>query len=198
MTTLFVNGLTVIDFSYLHAERGLVGESWELDITLEGSLDEQGMVLDFADVKKQVKMLVDELFDHKLIIPGNSTQLDQATTGETVEIEFAFGNKRRIIHRSPADALCVIEAEAVTEETLATAIIKALKKKMPDNVTSLDIGLRAEQTDDAFYHYSHGLKHHCGNCQRIAHGHRSRIVIERGSRRSRRCNPSLPLRSLAG
>lgn len=33
---LFVERLTVMDFSFLHARRGLVGESWWLDIVLEG------------------------------------------------------------------------------------------------------------------------------------------------------------------
>ena len=41
---LFVNQLTNVDFSYLDAARGLVGETWLASAILDGVLDDQGMV----------------------------------------------------------------------------------------------------------------------------------------------------------
>ena len=38
MATLFVDNLTVLDFSYLHAKRGMVGESWIVDLELSGEV----------------------------------------------------------------------------------------------------------------------------------------------------------------
>ena len=49
---LFVEKLVNIDFSYLDVTRGLVGETWWASTSLEGALDQQGMVCDFGTVKK--------------------------------------------------------------------------------------------------------------------------------------------------
>ncbi len=179
MTTLFVKGLTVVDFSYLHDTRGLLGESWRLDISLTGDLDQQGMVLDFSDVKRQVKQLVDLEFDHKLIVPVKSSAVTLTQHQERSSVVFEYADRARIEHRSPASALCLLQARSVTTETVAAAITTSLLKDMPSNVSQLEVTLSPEHIDGAFYHYSHGLKHHAGNCQRIAHGHRSKLEILR-------------------
>ena len=183
MSTLFVKGLTVVDFSYLHANRGLLGESWSLDISLTGDLDKQGMVLDFSDVKRQVKQLVDLEFDHKLIVPVESSAVVFTQHQESCSVLFDYGDQARIEHGSPASALCLLPAATVTPETVAAAITDSLLQKMPSNISQLEIRLSPEHIEGSYYHYSHGLKHHTGNCQRIAHGHRSRIEIRRNGTR---------------
>ena len=61
MQALFVDQLSTLDFSYLCPERGLVGETWLVDVTLWGELNAEGMVFDFGHVKKQIKSALDML-----------------------------------------------------------------------------------------------------------------------------------------
>ncbi len=184
MTKLFVDSLTVIDFSYLHPKRGLLGESWLLDIELDGSLDSQGMVLDFGEVKKQVKQMVDDEFDHKLLIPRGYSGTELQINGSGQDVIYHFQTNCIIRHSAPNSASCLLDTDEVTFESVATAIEQRLQPRLPENVVQIKIRLRAEQRDGYFYHVSHGLKHHAGNCQRIAHGHRSYIEIFENGRRS--------------
>lgn len=185
MTTLFVNRLTVIDSSYLSSARGLIGESWQVDIELDGALDHQGMVLDFGEVKRTIKRHIDAEFDHKLLVPADHPALALHEMTEGTHLDFRLDDGREIVHRSPADALSLLPIGHISEENLATIIADSLRTVIPDNVTGVRLRLWTEAIDGAYYHYSHGLKHHDGNCQRIAHGHRSRIEIWRNGLRDR-------------
>ena len=186
MTTLFVNGLTVIDASYLHPSRGLLGESWIVDIELDGTLDHQGMVLDFGEVKKQVKRIIDETFDHKLLVPESHQHLRIEQQEHRCDLEFITESGGIITHSAPQSAVTLINTPEITDETLSAAIISKLQPALPDNVEKLRLYLRNEEINDTYYQYSHGLKHHDGNCQRIAHGHRSRIEIIKDGARSQK------------
>lgn len=177
MSALFVNNLTVIDCSYLDDELGLVGESWIVDLVLHGDLDEQGMVFDFGHVKKAVKAAIDDQIDHKLLIPARSKRLQLGSIKAGTEIRFQYGDAQPFLHRSPDDALCRLPAESVTVEAVAGYARWCVQKVVPKNVKAVEISLRTEQIDGAWYRYSHGLQKHDGNCQRIAHGHRSAVHI---------------------
>jgi 6-pyruvoyl-tetrahydropterin synthase len=185
MTRLFVEQLTVIDCAFLDAQRGLVGESWIVDLELEGELDDQGMVLDFGEVKKKLKKAVDQVADHKLVVPGRAPELDLVLSGAGSGLSFRAATGA-IEHQAPAKALCSIDAAQVTTATLAAHLHQALQKAVPANVTAVRLALRHERIDGSYYHYTHGLKKHAGQCQRIAHGHRSKLQISVDGRRDER------------
>ena len=194
MITLFVNNLTVIDASLLDPQRGLLGQSWLLDVELEGSLDYQGMVLDFGKVKKQIKRCVDQEFDHRLLLPTAYPGCRIEDQGERNSVHFQLTSGALIEQHGPADAYALIDTESIDTESLAAAISRRLEPLLPENVHQLRLQLRTEEIQGACYQYSHGLRHHEGNCQRIAHGHRSRIHIYRNRQRSTQLESDWALR----
>ncbi|MPW28536.1 hypothetical protein F9L16_05915 [Agarivorans sp. B2Z047] len=175
---LFVKDLTVIDSTYLCPDRGLVGESWLVDIELGGSLNDMDMLLDFGQVKKLIKRLIDEKVDHKLLVPIRSP-LCKVKTGEGyTQLDFMRPHGKSIHLRCPDEAYTFIDSVEVSNEALTAYVKNVVLEQLPANIQDLAITLRHESIDGPYYHYSHGLKKHDGNCQRIAHGHRSTIEIQ--------------------
>lgn len=183
MSALFVKHLTVLDFSYVHPERGILGESWIVDVELHGDLDSQGMVFDFALVKRQVRDAVESLFDHKLVVPGGLSGLHVNRQSDTLELHWQDPAGRHYRHQSPDEGVALVDAPDITPDALAPLLEQTALAAAPANVKKVVIELRTEDIAGAFYHYSHGLKKHAGNCQRIAHGHRSRLKILRNGKR---------------
>jgi len=184
LAKLFVKRLTNLDFSFLDPERGLVGESWLLDIELSGNLNEQGMVLDFGIVKKLVRDYIEQHVDHCLLVPVKYGGCDVLEKGKQLDIAFYLHNGQSITHKSNHNAVAMIPADTINTETVTYYLLEQLKSLLPGNVSRLKINLYTEPGLKESYQYSHGLRKHQGNCQRIAHGHRSRLRITLDGHRS--------------
>ncbi|MFD3398263.1 6-carboxytetrahydropterin synthase [Alteromonas macleodii] len=176
---LFVNDLTVMDFSYLCPKRGMVGESWIVDVILDGELNEESMVQDFGHVKKNLKRLIDEYVDHKLLVPAeySGSEVIHDDDSEQVEARFTCIDGRSIMLHCPAEAYAFVYSDEINMESVGVYLKEVLATHLPENVENITLHLREEVINSPYYHYTHGLKKHDGNCQRIAHGHRSRIDI---------------------
>jgi len=176
--TLFLRDFTVLDFAFLHGEQGLLGDSLHVSAELEGELDEQGFILDFGPAKKILKKLVDDTLDHKLVIPGLNSRLKGTAKG----LEFAG-----LLYEAPDEAVEVLEGEEITIPLLAEFLEKEAMQRLPANVKGVKFLLRPEARFDSEpnYRYTHGLRLHDGNCQRLLHGHRNPVEVWRGSERVR-------------
>lgn len=183
MNRLFVQNLTVIDFSYFDAQRGILGESWIADIELEGELDEQGMVFDFGHVKKQIKHIIDEELDHRFVLSQQLKHLHVEESQRKTRLQWD-SQMGHFEHESPKDSVVLLDAKTVNTKSVSAYLEALIQPALPSNVISVTLSLREEHIDGAYYHYSHGLKKHLGNCQRIVHGHRSRIEIYKNHQRS--------------
>lgn len=174
---LFVDNLTNVDFSYLHPQRGLLGESWLVQLVLDGSLNDQGMICDFGIVKKAVKQWFDTYIDHALVVPTGLANLRLTQAQGETQVDWRYPDGRSFYCRSPQQAIALVELEQISEAGLAAWCKDQLLALFPEQVKGLEISFVAEPIAGDFYHYSHGLQQHDGNCQRIAHGHRSKIEI---------------------
>jgi 6-pyruvoyl-tetrahydropterin synthase len=181
---LFVEHLSVIDSAYLDATHGIVGESWIVDVTLHGDLDSQSMVMDFSHVKKQLKAALDASIDHTLIVPVGVSGLRIDESADMLAIRYDFGLGEWLQHSSPPRAVTLVNAPVININTLQAWLEAHLMTVVPENVSRVEVALRHEDTAPSYYHYAHGLKKHDGNCQRIAHGHRSRLMIWEDSQRA--------------
>lgn len=174
---LFVRDLTVIDASYLDEVRGFVGESYQVDIVLQGELNEQSMIFDFSLVKKQIKAIIDAELDHKLLVPHASPFCSVILDTLRTQVNFKLTDNSVIQLKCPNEAYCFLESESINIDLLETYLEQVISQRLPENITDLEVKLHSEKIKTSYYHYTHGLKKHNGNCQRIAHGHRSKIDI---------------------
>ena len=173
--TLFANDLTHLDASLWCPQRGLIGVSWLVSAQLDGELGEDGMLFDFGEVKPWIKSRIDADADHTLLIPTRAAGVTVQECSEGLCIRTRLPYAMEV--RGPRQAFTLLPWSEITAERLARHYSEALTRRPPPRVDDIRLVLLEEPIDGAAYTYSHGLKRHAGNCQRIAHGHRSRLHI---------------------
>ena len=94
----------------------LHGHNYTLDVIITGPLNEDGMVIDFGEVKDMVVSICKTL-DHKVMLPGDSKTIKVKTEDGFVEV--LVGQKRYVF---PEEDCIVLGTEATTAELLAKYI----------------------------------------------------------------------------
>jgi 6-pyruvoyl-tetrahydropterin synthase len=81
--------------------------------------------------------------------------------------------------------LCILDVDVITTEVMRDHLEMEVMKVMPENVDLVELQFREEELHSApSYRYTHGLKQHYGNCQRLLHGHRNRVDVMVNDQRS--------------
>ncbi|MFW9938965.1 MAG: 6-pyruvoyl tetrahydropterin synthase family protein [Candidatus Thorarchaeota archaeon] len=100
----------------------LHGHNYYVSVEISSDLDENYFVVDFIELKKNVKSIVKPL-DHSILIPKNSTYLTIKEENDSVEI--LTNNKKYVFPRSE---IVYLPLSATTSELLAKYIHDNLKK----------------------------------------------------------------------
>jgi 6-pyruvoyl-tetrahydropterin synthase len=174
--SLFYDHVTVLDYAYLDDHLGVVGNSLVVNVEFIGRTDEEGVVFDFSHAKKKVKEIIDRDCDHRLVIPQGLASYQN----NKVHMEYSFGHDDKALsYTAPEEAVCEIPYAHVSDENLLAHLESLVLKEMPETVTAVKLSFTKEELtgNDVFFNYTHGLKEHYGNCQRLLHGHRSTIKV---------------------
>jgi len=173
---MFVNQLSVFDYAYLDRMQGLIGDARYAAVRFIGQLNEEGVVFDFSLAKNAAKKIIDEIADHRVIVP--SSCVEWLNDGD-IQIKWDYSDGEWLCYKAPAQAIVALNTPAVTIGAIEAYLAQEIMKGMPENINGVEVSLVGEELPPgkAIYHYTHGLKEHYGNCQRLFHGHRNTIDI---------------------
>jgi 6-pyruvoyl-tetrahydropterin synthase len=173
--TLFLNDFTILDAAIATPCFGPTGSSCYVSAELEGELDPQDFLLDFGPAKKILKALVDEAFDHKLILPATSA-LVKARPGH---YELRTSQGELFVYECSPASVALLPGEEASPALIEAELERLAREKLPANVKRARFRLRTEPRfeTEANFRYTHGLRFHEGNCQRLFHGHRNPVEV---------------------
>lgn len=179
VTRLFIDRFTVLDVAVLDATHGFRGESYFVSAVLEGEVDAHGFIFDFGAAKRVLKELVDTRMDHRLLVPRGLGAL--RTDGARTQLVLRDATPLALSYDAPNEAFVALELDDGAPPKLAQELERWAAPLLPANVRRLSLVLEPDPDAQqrATFRYTHGLKHHDGNCQRLLHGHHGSVEVRR-------------------
>jgi len=107
--------------------KNIHGHSYKMIVELEGSLDENGMILDYYDLKRIVNPIVEEL-DHAFMVYEKDKQI--------IEFLESMKSKKRIV-----------EFQSTVENICRYILTEIKKNQLPSNVKKVKVRI-FESIDD--------------------------------------------------
>ncbi|MBQ3686120.1 MAG: 6-pyruvoyl tetrahydropterin synthase family protein [Candidatus Methanomethylophilaceae archaeon] len=125
----------------------LHGHSYIVRLRLEGDIGEEGMIMDFVVLKKKLREIIGEL-DHKTLLPTRSDDVKLTMDGDSVE---AVSCGKRYVF--PRMDVTLLDIPTTTAEEMSKMMAERMVAEIdiPDNVSSLSIGLDEERGQTAWY-----------------------------------------------
>ena len=125
----------------------LHGHSYIVRLRLEGEIGAEGMIMDFVVLKKKLREIIGEL-DHKTLLPTRSDDVKLTMDGDSVE---AVSCGKRYVF--PRMDVTLLDIPTTTAEEMSKMMAERMVAEIdiPDNVSSLSIGLDEERGQTAWY-----------------------------------------------
>lgn len=102
----------------------LHGHNYRASVAIEGELDENHYVVDFVELKRMMKRIVQEL-DHKMLLPRDNPALAIEETTDSVSVRY----KERE-YRFPRQDVCFLPVPNTTVEMIARYLAGRLKEDL--------------------------------------------------------------------
>lgn len=125
----------------------LHGHSYVVRLRLEGDTNDDGMLMDFVILKKELRSIMSTM-DHRTLLPSSSKDVKLTIGDDSVEANTC--GKRYVF---PLEDVVILDLSNTTAEEMAKLMVRQMIQdvKFPTNIRSVSIGLDEERGQTAWY-----------------------------------------------